>query len=77
MTIDIRMLGPGDETVLQNMAPDVFDHPIDCNLASDFLGDPRHHLVVAVDANVVVGFASGMTHVHPDKPLDSGSMRSA
>jgi hypothetical protein len=30
--------------------------------------DPRHHLAVAVEANVIVGFASEVHYVHPDKP---------
>lgn len=36
--------------------------------SSEFLDDPRHHLVVALDGEVVVGFASGVHYVHPDKP---------
>ena len=30
--------------------------------------DIRHHLVVAIDDGLVVGFASGVHYVHPDKP---------
>ena len=70
MTIVTRVLGPGDERVLQNKAPDVFDKPIDSRLAAEFLRDKRHHLAVALDRDVVVGFASGVTYIHPDKPLE-------
>ena len=70
MTIEVRVLGPGDETVLQNVAPDVFDNPIDFRLAAEFLRDGHYHLAVALDGDVVVGFASGVTYIHPDKPLE-------
>jgi ribosomal protein S18 acetylase RimI-like enzyme len=58
----------GDEEVLSNIAPGVFDHEIDRDLSREFLADPRHHLAVALDASVIVGFASGVHYIHPDKP---------
>ena len=70
MTIEVRVLGPGDERVLQTIASDVFDNSIDPHLAAEFLHDDRHHLAVALDQEVIVGFASGVTYVHPDKPLE-------
>ncbi len=68
MPIEVRTLGRGDETVLANVAPEVFDDPIDARTAAEFLSDPRHHLAVAVDDGVVVGFSSAVLYVHPDKP---------
>jgi len=70
MTIEIRVLGLGEEMLLQNVAADVFDNPVDPQLAAEFLRDERHHLAVALDQGVVVGFASGITYLHPDKPLE-------
>ncbi len=70
MSIEVKVLGPGDEDVLQRAAPDVFDFPVDSRLAAEFLRDGRHHLAVALDQAIVVGFASGVTYVHPDKPLE-------
>jgi ribosomal protein S18 acetylase RimI-like enzyme len=67
--IEVRMLRPEDETVLQNVASDVFDEMINPDLVTEFLCDSRHHLVVALDGDLVVGFASGVTYLHPDKPL--------
>ncbi len=29
MTVDIRLLGPEDASILERVAPDVFDDPID------------------------------------------------
>lgn len=70
MTLDIRHLGPDDEPVLRRVAAGVFDHDVDPALASEFLRDPRHHLVVAIEDGSVVGFASGVHYVHPDKPAE-------
>jgi len=51
-----------------NVAAEVFDNPIDAGLTTEFLGDARHHLAVAIDDGLVVGFASAIHYVHPDKP---------
>jgi aminoglycoside 6'-N-acetyltransferase I len=64
------MLGPGDEAVLANVAPGVFDHEVEPALSAEFLHDPRHHLAVALEDGTVVGFASGVHYVHPDKPVE-------
>ena len=68
MAIEIRLLGPQDVGVLAHVAPDVFDDPIDVGRANEFLADPRHHLAVAVEDGLVVGFVSAIHYVHPDKP---------
>ena len=68
MGIEIKFLGPQDAGVLANVAPDVFDDPIDAGRADAFLADPRCHLAVAVEDGRVVGFASAVHYVHPDKP---------
>ncbi len=67
MTIEIRSLAQGDEDILGNVASDVFDNELDENLVAEFLADSRHHIVVAIDAGLVVGFASGIHYIHPDK----------
>ena len=69
-TIDIRILATADAYVLDKVAPDVFDRPIDARWTREFLNDDRHHLVVALDGDVVVGFASAVHYVHPDKGPD-------
>ena len=63
----IRLLGPGDASVLDNVAPNVFDNAIDRRGTAEFLSDPRHHLAVAIDEGRVVGMASAVHYVHPDK----------
>src|SRR5262245_21824670 len=68
--VESRLLTAADsgEDVLTRVAPDVFDDPLDSGATREFLRDPRHHLVVAIDEGVVVGFASAVDYVHPDKP---------
>src|SRR6516225_10181900 len=68
MAIEVKLLALQDAAVLANVAPDVFDDPIDVARADEFLADPRHHLAVAVDDGQVVGFVSAVHYVHPDKP---------
>ena len=66
--MEIRRLGPGDAAVLDRVLPDTFDHAIEPATAAAFLADPHHHLVVAIEDGVVIGFASAIDYVHPDKP---------
>lgn len=67
MPIEVKILRSGDEPILTNVAQEVFDNPIDPALTKEFLADPRHHLAVAIDDGLVVGFASAVHYVHPDK----------
>ena len=67
MDIEIRLLGPDDIDALAKVAADVFDGPVDAHWAATFLADPRHHLAVALDGGEVVGMASAVDYVHPDK----------
>ena len=52
---------------LENVAPDVFDNVVQQDWSAEFLADGRHHLAVAVDGETVVGMASAVHYVHPDK----------
>lgn len=67
MSIEVRILGVEDGILLTRAAPGVFDGPVDARLSSEFLSDPRHHLAAAVEAGRVVGMASAVHYVHPDK----------
>lgn len=66
--ITYRLLGPGDAGVLDSVNDDVFDDALVPELAREFLQGDANLLVVALDAGVVIGMASGLVHVHPDKP---------
>ena len=65
--MEIKILRPEDAAVLLAVGPDVFDDAVNPRVATEFLNDPRHHLVAAIDRGVVVGFASAVHYVHPDK----------
>lgn len=67
-SVSIRLLGSADQDVLADVAPGVFDGPINSDFVAEFLADERHHLVVALDAGRVVGIGSAVHYLHPDKP---------
>jgi len=66
--ITIKLLSANDIAVFDRVAEDVFDDPVRLDLAAEFLHDPRHHIVIALDGGLVVGTASAVHYVHPDKP---------
>ena len=67
MTLIIKRLTAADEAAFARVADDLFDNPVEPGFVREFLGDPRHHIAVAIDDGVMVGFASGVHYVHPDK----------
>lgn len=68
MSLIIRILGPDDASVLERVAEDVFDNPVDPRWSAAFLADPRHIIAVAIEDDVVIGMATGVEYFHPDKP---------
>ena len=70
MTLEIKILGADEADVLLIAAPGVFDNAVDAKLAHEFVADPHHHIAVALDNGVVVGFASAVDYIHPDKPRE-------
>lgn len=63
----IRKLFPGDEAVLEKVAPGVFDEEVRPDLVRRFLATPNYRIFVALHGDLVVGMATGFTHFHPDK----------
>lgn len=66
--ITINLLSASDVAVFGRVAEDVFDNATHEDLIAEFLSDPRHHIAVALDGGIVVGMASAVHYVHPDKP---------
>lgn len=66
--VTIQLLAVDDLHVFDRVDDDVFDEPVRADLAAEFLADPRHHIAVALDGGVVIGMASAVHYVHPDKP---------
>jgi ribosomal protein S18 acetylase RimI-like enzyme len=67
MDIDTKILGPDESEVLERLAPGVFDDPLDAEATARFLTDPRHHVAVATEDGLVVGAATSVHYLHPDK----------
>jgi ribosomal protein S18 acetylase RimI-like enzyme len=65
--VEFRLANPHDAAALARAADSVFDHPVDAALAAEFLSDPRHHLAIAIEDGQIIGMASGVHYVHPDK----------
>ncbi len=63
----IRLLTDQDASVLESVAEGVFDHTIHPRWLAEFMADTRHHLAVAILGGQVVGMASAVHYVHPDK----------
>lgn len=65
--VQIVQLDHANIDLLDNLAPEVFDHPILPEQLRAFLDDQRHFLFVAVGGEMVVGMASAVEYFHPDK----------
>ncbi len=70
MNIVYRLLGPGDASLLDRVAEEVFDEPIRPNRAAAYLAEPGNLMLVALDGDLVVGQCAGVIHRHPDKPTE-------
>jgi GNAT superfamily N-acetyltransferase len=68
--IEVRIFEPGDADLLRTVSDGVFDRQVQPALLREFLGDPRRHLAVAVADGAVIGIASGVHYIHPDKPFE-------
>lgn len=68
--IEVRRLHPGDERLLDTVAPEVFDETVDPARLKACLASPGHLLFVALDDGQVVAQAAGMIHRHVDKPSE-------
>jgi aminoglycoside 6'-N-acetyltransferase I len=68
--IEIRRVGPGDEGVLDRVAAEVFDEPVDPGRLAAYLAEPGHHMLVALRAGEVVAQVAAVVHRHPDKATE-------
>ena len=65
--LHVQILLQGDESALARVADGVFDNAVQPGLAVKYLENPQNHIAVAIEDGIVVGFASGIHSVHPDK----------
>ncbi len=66
-TVKIRALGADDIAFLENVPEGVFDFPVIPEQARAFLASDNHRIVVALRDARVVGMATGVILLHPDK----------
>ena len=69
-SLSYQLASAADAALFEHVAPDVFDNPLQPQRLVEHLADSRHHIAIALDATLnhqIVGFASGLHYVHPDK----------
>ena len=70
MPIDIKILREGDDAFLRWIAAGVFDNDVCEQRTKNFLCDANHNLALAIEDEIVIGFASAVQYIHPDKPAE-------
>jgi aminoglycoside 6'-N-acetyltransferase I len=68
LTID--RVGPGQASLLHDVADGVFNDPFDPDRLGPYFASPGTMLIVARDGGRVVGQLKAAIHLHPDKPAD-------
>ena len=66
----IIRVGPAQAGLLDKVADDVFDAPIDLARLKAYLAESTHLMVVACDGGEVIGQARGMIHRQPDQATE-------
>ncbi|WP_412060986.1 GNAT family N-acetyltransferase [Rubrivirga sp. IMCC45206] len=64
---EVRLLGPDDAHVLDDLDPGVFDGPLRPDSTAAALANPEHLLAVALVGSRVVAMASAVVITEPDK----------
>ncbi len=67
MPVYIKRIGPGDESLFEQIAKGVFDEPVDPDRLKAYLAQPAHFMVLAINEGEVVGQCAAVIHRHPDK----------
>ena len=70
MTVEIVRLTAANAHLLERVAVDVFDAPVDPKRLAAYLAEPEHFLYVALKDGEVVAQAAAVIHRHPDKPTE-------
>ena len=65
--VEIRLAVLEDLAAICSTRSEIFDEKVDPNLTREFLKDPRHHLALAIVDGQIVGMASAVDYIHPDK----------
>lgn len=65
--IIVRLAIDKDRGAICDADTELFDLPVRPELVDEFLSDPRHHLALALCGETIVGIASAVHYIHPDK----------
>ena len=65
--VNFKLGGLEDLSSMIEVGAQLFDHEVKELRAKEFLSDPRHHIVFAYFKNKIIGMASGVHYIHPDK----------
>src|SRR5262245_57478217 len=68
--IEIRRITRASIALLETIAADVFDLPVDPARLAKYVDAPGHFMLVAMDGRQVVGQIAAVMHHHPDKPTE-------
>lgn len=70
MSVTLKRMQPGDDLDFTDIAPDVFDEPIDFDRLAAYLCEPGHLMILAFEDERVVGQCAAVIHRHPDKATE-------
>jgi aminoglycoside 6'-N-acetyltransferase I len=70
MPPEIVRLTPANASLLDRVADEVFDEPVDQRRLAAYLLEPGHLMLVALNDGEVVAQAAAVIHRHPDKPTE-------
>jgi ribosomal protein S18 acetylase RimI-like enzyme len=70
MDVVIKRLAPCDAAILDRVATEVFDEPVDKTRLAAYLAEPGHFMFVAMAGDEVVGQCAAVIHRHPDKATE-------
>ena len=65
--VDIRLVETTDEALILAQSEGLFDYAPDPEQTRAFLSSPLCEMVIAVDGDTILSFASGTILLHPDK----------
>lgn len=68
--IDVLLATSRHAPLFDTVHEDVFDGPVIPAMLTSFLADPKQHILIAMDGDLICGMCSGMHHHHPDKHPD-------
>lgn len=67
--VEVIIVQPDTAHLLDLVEEDVFDHDVQPELLKEFLANSSNVLAIALSEGRVVGMATGIAYVHPDKAL--------